>query len=356
MDNLHAVLHQMEAFGIELKDKDRDWIGSLHAGTEGKKRTIGAKGKDWCKLYLFRPDRGGVYITGSFGTYKHGGSWEKVDTEWVQVSKEERERQAREREAIAQRNALAKAAQQRTAALDSRGIWSVATATGESAYLARKGVTGEACRYLMDGLTLHWPRRERGERDTVVKLPPGTLVLPLIRYDLPRDAALRGLQFIRPDGAKIYTRSFEKVATSLRLGDVDDHTETILVCEGYATGLTIRAALGPDYPVFVAFDAGNLRPVVEMLLELHPVPRILICADDDWKTKDPRSGLLTNPGVTVARSIAYEHDGVDYVYPAFHRDRPEKATDYNDLHQIAGLETVARQLQTTIGMIEKLYV
>lgn len=355
MDNIHAVLHQMQAFGIVLKDKDRDWIGNLGTGTEGKKRTIGDKGKDWCKLYLFRPDRGGCYITGSFGTYKHGGSWEKVDTEWVQVSKEERERQAREREAIAERNALAKAAAQRAAALDSKGVWSLATTTGSSPYLTRKGVAGEACRFLMDGLTLHWPARERGERDTVVKLPPGTIVLPLIRYDLPRVDALRGLQFIRPDGAKIYTRAFEKIGTALRLGDLDDSTEMILVCEGYATGLTIRTALGPEFPVFVAFDAGNLRPVVEMLLEMYATPRILICADDDWKTRDKRTGDLTNPGVTVARGIAFEHDGVDYVYPAFGRDRPEKATDYNDLQQIAGIETVARQLQTTIGMIEKIH-
>lgn len=43
---------------------------------------------------------------------------------------------------------------------------------------------------------------------------------PLLRYDLPRHEALRALQFIRPDGAKIYQRGMDKPGCCLRLGDI----------------------------------------------------------------------------------------------------------------------------------------
>ena len=74
MDNLQSVLLQMEAFGIELRDRDLP----LKFDTT-KSITCGKKGKDWYKLYLFRPDAGGVYVTGTFGTYRNGGSSMKVD-------------------------------------------------------------------------------------------------------------------------------------------------------------------------------------------------------------------------------------------------------------------------------------
>jgi putative DNA primase/helicase len=333
MDNLPAVLHQMQAFGIDLKDKDRDWIGSLHAGTEGKKKTIGAKGKDWCKLYLFRPDRGGVFITGSFGTYKHGGSWEKVDTEFVQISREERERQSREREAARARAAAAKAAEVDVAAMNALQLWRHASPTGRSPYLERKGLEGESCRYL----------------------PDGTLVILLLRYDLEIAYAIQAAQRILPDGSKFYSKGFNKPGCALRLGAVLPERDFILVVEGYATGLSVRAALERELPVFVALDAGNLQPVVEVLLTLYPEHRVLICADDDWRTRDPRTGDLTNPGRKTAAAIARQFPNVDYVYPAFNAQRPLGATDYDDLRQHQGLEVVTRQLRSCLFMLEKTY-
>lgn len=357
MDNLNAVLHQMGVFGIELRKRDLDVIYALPGSlNEGKKKTCGKGGKDWFRFYLFRPNRGGSFITGSFGTYRHGGSWQKVDNDFAPLNAAERERQRQERVEKARQAAAERACEIANARADAAIHWRRGEREGRSPYLERKGVQGESCRYLARQLVLRWPARDSREPDTVVRLPEGTLMLPLIRYDLPRDEALRGLQFIRPDGQKVYLRGFDKQGAALRLGTVEDDTPLLLVVEGYATGLTVRAALDRRLPVFVAFDAGNLAHVVPLLRELHPGVRILICADDDWKTVDQRSQRLNNPGRTAARAIARQVSGVDMVYPVFdNARRGEKDTDFDDLRTREGLEVARRQLEGAVRMMERVH-
>jgi putative DNA primase/helicase len=354
MDNLSSVFAQMEAFGIELREKDRDWIRDF--SIEGKYRTIGAKGKDWCHLYRFKPDRGGVYITGSFGTFRHGGDFQKIALEWEAPTAEEKARMARERAAAAAHAAQVREAEIQAARLSALDYWRQADVLGVSPYLVGKGLGGESCRYLNVPLTLRWPARRPGENDTVLRLPAQTLVLPLLRYDLPREQALRGVQFIRPDGAKIYQRGFDKIRSSIRLGTVDPDASILLVVEGYATGLSVRAAIARAHPVFVALDAGNLAHVVPMLRELHPELRILVCADDDWQTLDKRTQEPTNPGRTIAYNTARAVPGVDLVYPVFTPATRQKGdTDFDDLRIREGLGVVADQLQGVLEKIEMIY-
>lgn len=334
MDNLHAVLHQMEAFGIELRDVDKDRIASLAGSTnEGKRKTCGKKGKDWFKLYIFRPDKGGSYITGSFGTYRHGGSWEKVEQDWAPLSAAERERQAREREAAAARAAAAREESKRIAAMRAGELWHYAAREGRSPYLERKGLAGEACRYL----------------------PDGTLVILMLRYDMPREQAIQAAQRIMPNGEKKYSYGFSKPGCSLRLGLVDELTQLIVVVEGYATGLTARTALDRQIPVYVAFDAGNLYHVVPLLRALHPDVRMLICADDDWRTRDPITGELNNPGRTAAKAVAKLVPHVDIVYPIFDHSRQDADTDFDDLRIRQGIEAARRQLQGAVRMMERVH-
>lgn len=335
MDNLQAVLHQMEAFGIELKPKDEDLIRSLDGSRhEGKRKTCGAKGKDWFKFYIFRPDHGrATYITGSFGTYRHGGSWEKVEQNWAPLSEAERDRQRREREAAAERAARIKEEERQVAAMEAAELWRYASPAGQSPYLQKKGLEGESCRYL----------------------PDGTLVLPLLRYDLPRNRALQACQRILPNGRKLFTKGFSKPACALRLGAVDPRTPLVLVVEGYATGLSVRIALDREFPVYVALDAGNLLHVVPMLADLHSAARLLICADDDWKTVDQQTGKPNNPGRTAAKTVARLVPGCDIVWPVFDRRRAENDTDFDDLRQRQGLDTVRAQLQGVVRAMGRMY-
>lgn len=352
-ENLQQVLLQMEQFGIELQAKD--------AGAFPKKIaarvTCGKGGKDWYKLYEFTPQAGGVYLTGSFGTYRHGGDFQKVENDWAPLSEAERERQAAERAAARARAAEERLREVANAAASAVDIWRQAQAAGASPYLERKGLAGESCRYLREQLVLRWPGEKPGEEDTVVRLPGGTLVLPLLRFDFPREQALRGLQFIKPDGFKLYLRGFEKPGCAVRLGDVVvGETRLALVCEGYATGLTLRLGVDLQLPVFVAFDAGNLAHVVPMLRDLYPWLRLLVCADDDWKTKDVRSGQLNNPGRTAAKAVAKQTLGCDLVWPIFKTaTRQPKDTDFDDLRQREGLPAVQAQLQGVINMMGRVY-
>lgn len=79
------------------------------------------------------------------------------------------------------------------------------------------------------------------------------------------------------------------------------------VCEGLATGLAIFQAV-KQATVIVAFDAGNLLPVVQ---RVRPSGAVVICADNDHRT-EARIGV--NPGLEKARNAA-ELIGCGVAYP-----------------------------------------
>lgn len=332
MDNYASVLHQMEAFGVEFTSRDLP----LMIPTP-KRKTCGVKGKWWYWLQLWRPrspdgsETGAEYVVGKFGTYKHGGSDCKVEIDHKPLTDQERERFKAERKAAQERAQAVKAQAAALAALGAADLWRHASREGHSPYLERKGVHGEACRYL----------------------PDGTLVIPLLRYDVPREDRLRAVQRIQPDGFKTFTKGFAKSGASLRLGNVDEYTWLVMVCEGYATGLSIRMATDRQLPVYVALDAYNLVFVVEILRKAHPKAHLLICADDDWKTADHDG---PNPGRNKAKQAAKTTERCDLVYPIFNpATRQEKDTDFNDLHLRQGLGAVATQLgAVTTAILRKM--
>lgn len=331
MDNYAEVVHQlrefMARFGHELRSKDRPLVVD-HPKSKG----CGTKGKYWYKLHSFRPDSGGSLITGSFGKYG-SDQREKVAIDWKPINQAECDRQKAERDAKHAENARQRQQLADFAAMGAAELWSRASKTGTSPYLAKKGVVGECCRFL----------------------PDGSIVVPLLRYDLPRDQALRAVQTIYPDGSKLFTKGFAKAACAVRLGDVQPG-HIVLVCEGYATGLTLRMACANGLAVYVALDAGNLQHVVPLVRQLHPQCRILICADDDWRTRDPITKKLSNPGRAAAKQAAAATNDVEVVYPIFNTTtRGDKDTDYNDLHARQGLEAVSRQIRTVVQGIRSIY-
>lgn len=326
MDNYAEVVHQMQAFGVMFKPKDLPL--TIDAP---KRRGCGIKGKWWYWLRTFRPDSGGCFIVGRFGSYKTGES-EKVDVDWQPLNDAEQKRRQDEQAAAQTAAAAARQAEADLAALSATDLWRKASKTGSSPYLQRKGVMGEACRYL----------------------PNGDVLVPLLRYDWPREQALRAVQRIKPDGSKMFTKGFAKPGCAVRLGEVDPGF-IILVCEGYATGLTLRMATGHTLAVYVALDAGNLQHVVPLVRALHPGSRILICADDDYRTRD-HTGALSNPGRTAARKVAKTVVGCDLVWPVFPAaGRGPKDTDFNDLHQLQGIDAVTRQISSVLGAMRTKY-
>lgn len=109
-----------------------------------------------------------------------------------------------------------------------------------------------------------------------------------------RDAhgVLHTLQFIGPDGAKRFLSGGRIAGCYFAIGRPLD---SLLVCEGLATGSTLYAATGRA--VAVAFNAGNLQPVASALRAKFPELRLIIVADNDLMTPG-------NPGVTRATQAA----------------------------------------------------
>lgn len=111
----------------------------------------------------------------------------------------------------------------------------------------------------------------------------------------------------------------------------------IIICEGYATGASIHQATG--YPVAVAFDAGNLPTIARLLRQLFGTATIIIAADNDNWTEG-------NPGIHHARQAATAAGAIVAV-PKF-QNLSSKPTDFNDLHNLEGLEAVRAQIGAVI--------
>lgn len=160
------------------------------------------------------------------------------------------------------------------------------------------------------------------------RLQGDRLVLPLRDVD----GTIHSLQFIGPDGEKRYLTGGRKAGCYFDIGQPDG---VLCVAEGFATGASIFEATG--YAVAVAFDAGNLAAVTKALHRKFPDLRLIVCADDDCLTAG-------NPGISKATEAAKSIGGLLAV-PDFGANRPEKATDFNDLHQCAGLDAVRRCIE-----------
>lgn len=302
------VLSQMHEAGMpELPE---------YLEASGRLRRFGRKKRGWYRLFENIGRTGRSYLTGAFGY------WGLVEGQRIRPAGDiDHDDLARLRDATRARQEADERARREAAeraAMRAAARWRAATKTGRSAYLVRK---------LIDA-----PESVRFE-------PDGTILVPMVRYDLPRDQALVGVQAIAPDGEKRFVKGTAKRGAACRIGCVVVG-EPILVAEGYATAATLRAAVCARLPAFVAFDAGNLEPVVEVLLEAYPQCPILVCADDDFAT----SG---NPGRAKADRLRRRHR-VHMIYPVWPAARSPKDTDFNDLHKAVGLHVVARQLRAPL--------
>lgn len=186
------------------------------------------------------------------------------------------------------------------AKLVANSIWTKATPVASHDYLTKKGVGAFGIRQLGDSL--------------IITLTDGI--------------EIHSIQYIKSDGAKKFLFGGRIKGCYFIIGN---HTDLIYIAEGYATGASIHMASG--CAVVVAFNAGNLLEVAKTIRAKYPKSKIVIAADDD------PNGV----GINKANEAAIQV-GADVVMPSFGDNRPDKATDFNDLHQLFGLEVVKEQL------------
>lgn len=240
---------------------------------------------------------------GAFGDWRNGESGTWCAKSEVTMSpaeamayryKMDKAREARE----AERSRIAA-----DAAKSAAEQWEKATVVEKHPYLEKKGVSSFG-----------------------LKLSGGKLLVPM----MDTQGCLRGVQTIDAGGEKRFSFGCEKKGCFFLLPG----SGKVAVCEGYATAASIHAATG--WSVLVAFDAGNLSAVVEGWRKIHPRDDMVICADDDAFTP-------SNPGKTAAEA-AGKAAGAMVMVPDFSGLNRGRATDWNDLHSLAGLDAVKRQL------------
>lgn len=140
---------------------------------------------------------------------------------------------------------------------------------------------------------------------------------------------LVGAQTIAPDGSKRFiTGTNKRGAWHWLLNSPQPRYDDIIgVCEGWATGCAVANLKGLQH-VAVAFDAGNLEPVVSMLLILYPHNHIVIFADDD--DVNPKTGKRAGTvGADKARAVDKSRVGIEY--PAWPDGiKPSGCSDFSD--------------------------
>lgn len=139
----------------------------------------------------------------------------------------------------------------------------------------------------------------------------------LMVVPMRRGSDLVGLQLIKPEGEKKFLYGQRSGGAEFVFGQKGVH----VLCEGFATALSARAALRnlkADAVVHATFSAGNMKKVAEAL------PGGLVLADND----------ASSTGERVAREIGWPYWMSDQV-----------GEDFNDAHQRLGLFPLAMQLK-----------
>jgi phage/plasmid primase-like uncharacterized protein len=145
---------------------------------------------------------------------------------------------------------------------------------------------------------------------------------------------IRSLQFIEPDGRKIYLYGGQKRACFHIIGGLrclfKTDLENLVICEGFSTGASIYEAV--EYTVICAMDCGNIIAVGQALRKEYGDDfKIIIAGDDDHASKN-------NPGRRFAEEAAQVINAVA-VFPEFTvEEKAQGLTDFNDLAQVRGLK------------------
>lgn len=358
--NYQSVLDQLTAHGLDVRELVAD--GKTH-----RCKVDGSRDKPgWYLLHDITLERGDRAIVGAFGIWRGSDNGaQKVDLNLPELSPEQKKAIRDQMRADAKRVEAQRAAETKHAAARAAAMWKRLSEDGDSEYLARKRVGAHGVRFS----------------------PSGSLYIPMC----DNAGAVWGLQAILPKGSKRIARTrrdkefwpagHEKKGKYHLIGLP---TWVVLVAEGYATAATLHEATG--LPVAVAFDAGNLSPVVDNLRKRYPKVKVLICADDDrfgrcqWRdeTKPKKEqrcvgkidllddsptcptcghehGVKNTGRITAANIIG---DGIQWIVPRFddqdarraaYMKTGSKLSDFNDLRVTETLAVVRDQIDAALA-------
>lgn len=248
--------------------------GSLHRFTAADDKA--RSNNSWYVLYIDTP------AAGAFGCWKRQLSQTWCSRGAQELKQEERAAYNTKMDAIRRQREEEKKRVQKECRAWCANAWAKAKdATNDNPYLKLKGVNAYGLKSFND-----------------------TLLIPVL--DLA--GTIHGMQFIQPDAIKKFKTGTNKNGHFFKIGGSKDNT--VIICEGYATGASIHQATG--HAVVVAFDCGNLLPVAKAIRSKFPDMKIIVAADDDQGTEG-------NPGITAA-TAAVEAVGGLLAVPDFSKE------------------------------------
>ena len=151
----------------------------------------------------------------------------------------------------------------------------------------------------------------KGIRPNMARVFGGKLIIPVYGSD----GEIQSVQSIFSDGAKRFHSGGKMAGGHCWIGDPVE-SETLLIAEGFATADSLHQAT--KLAVCIAFNAGNLKPVTQMLASQYIGKKIVICADND----------ISGVGINKAKEC-----GVDIVLPTIDGD-------FNDMMSEKGIDAV----------------
>ena len=106
------------------------------------------------------------------------------------------------------------------------------------------------------------------------------LVIPRYSTEPYLEGELQTLEFIRSDGSKFPPLKSKPKGSYFA---IPGSSNRYVICEGFATGATLKEHYAEDDTIVVAFNAGNLLPVARYFRKKFPESEIVIAGDNDFK-------------------------------------------------------------------------
>jgi len=234
---------------------------------------------------------GGIGIGTLFHYAKSYGFKPSGDVDWDAV--ELGKKVAKERQAI---EAKDKAFKQQEAALRATNMLDACTTATSHPYLVKKRIKPH--------LNVWVDSANR-------------IIIPVM--DIKGD--VHSLQSIAHDGFKKFLPNGKVRGNFYQLWSGCQPSPSIVICEGYATGVTLYSHYAQESTVVIAFNAGNLLPAAKVFRDAFPDAQIIIAGDFDESGAGQRLAELAAVAVGGSASIPIFQDG-------------EEGSDFNDRYNL----------------------
>ncbi|MEQ2027264.1 DUF927 domain-containing protein [Xenorhabdus szentirmaii] len=160
------------------------------------------------------------------------------------------------------------------------------------------------------------------------------------------DEKVTGAQIIKPDGEKKLFTGSQKKGAFIALSALEEHPDTVIITEGYATALTVNQLC--NGAVLAALDAGNLFSIAQSVRERWPDTKIIIAADNDWHHPgelDKNGKPKVNTGKISAEKAAIAVNGWITLPPTEHK------ADWDDYRQQYGIEAAKQAFRDGLHQV-----